>query len=136
MAEVVEAARFAVTLAGGVDQRQRARRADAGLDLGGEEALLERDGDPFREADADKTAGREGVAIVDQSHCLGGADDLVGRRRVRSTGVWRVKLHGSAGMVQVAAIPDCAPPSSGLPPDIPHGHGEIQRASPGHSESE
>jgi hypothetical protein len=95
MAEVVETARLAVALAGGVDQRQRARRAAAGLRFGGEEALLERDRDALGEADADEAAGRDGVAVMDQAHRLGGADDLVGRRRVRAAGMWHVKLHGS-----------------------------------------
>src|SRR6185369_12433085 len=58
----------------------------------GEEALLEGQRDALREADADEAARRDGVAVVDQAHCLGSADDLVARRRVRTVG--SMELHG------------------------------------------
>ena len=109
MAEVVQAARLAVALPGGVDQGQRARRAAAGLGLGGKEALLEREGDAFGKADADEAAGRDGVAVVDQAHRLRGADDLVARRGVRPGGVGRVKLHEvkriGAGRLRSPTVP-------------------------------
>ena len=68
MAEVVEAALLAVALAGGVDERQVARAADAVRVVlrRGEEALLERDRDVLGEADADEAAGGDRVAVADQ----------------------------------------------------------------------
>ena len=96
MAEVVQAALLAVALAGGIDQRQRARRAGAGFGLGREEALLERERDALGEADADEAAGRDGVAVVDQAHRLGGADDLVSARGARDPGMDRIQMHGMA----------------------------------------
>ena len=73
VAEVVEAALLAVALAGGVDQRQVARRPRRRRR---QEALLQRHGDVLGEADADEAAGGDGVAVADQRHRLGGADDL------------------------------------------------------------
>ena len=52
VAQVVEAARLAVALAGRVDQREVARRAGVGLGLRRQEALFQGDGDFLREADA------------------------------------------------------------------------------------
>ena len=94
MAEVVEPALLAVALPGGIDQRQRARRAGAGLGLGREEARLERQRDALGEADADEAAGRDGVAVVDQAHRVGGADHLVPAGRARGPGLDRIQVHG------------------------------------------
>jgi hypothetical protein len=71
VAQVVQPAVLAVALPGGVDQRQVARR------LRGLEALRQCHGDGFGKADAHKTAGGHGVAVVDQLHRIGGAHDLV-----------------------------------------------------------
>jgi hypothetical protein len=42
----------------------------------GEEALLQRECQVLGEADADEAAGGDGVAVMDQCHRFGGADDL------------------------------------------------------------
>ena len=78
VAEVVEAAILAVALSGGVDERQAARRALAVRILAGgfDVAFLERDGDVFREADADEAAGGDRVPIANQRDGLTRADDL------------------------------------------------------------
>ena len=70
--EVVEAARFSVALAGGVEQGEVLGPAGIARKVQG----LERDRDLFGEADADEAAGRDRVAAADQADRLGGADDL------------------------------------------------------------
>ena len=69
VAEVVEAALLAVALAGGIDQGQVARRAEAERVVlrRREEALLQGDGDVLGEADADEAAGGDRVAVADQA---------------------------------------------------------------------
>jgi multidrug efflux pump subunit AcrA (membrane-fusion protein) len=74
---VVQPALLAVALAGGVDQRQVARRALPAFGLRRQEALLQRHRHALGKADADKAAGGHGVAVVDQAHRLGGGGDLV-----------------------------------------------------------
>lgn len=70
MAEMVEAALLAVALAGGIEQGQVARTAEAMRVAFGtlEEQLLEGDGDVLGKPDADEAAGGHGVAISDQAH--------------------------------------------------------------------
>ena len=83
MAEMVEAALLAVALAGGIDERQVARRADCrSRPRAVEEARLERDGDVLGEADADEAAGRDRVAVADQPHRVG-AETTLPRAGVR-----------------------------------------------------
>jgi hypothetical protein len=72
MRQVVEAARAAVALAGGVEQGEVLRPAGRA----GEIQRLERDRDLLGEADADEAAGRDRVAAADQADRLGSADDL------------------------------------------------------------
>jgi hypothetical protein len=71
VAQVVEASRLPIALASGVDQGQVARL------LGGHIALFQRHGNGLGKADADKAAGGHRVAVMDQLHRLGRADDLV-----------------------------------------------------------
>ena len=94
MAEVIQPARLAVALARGVDQRQVARRAAAALGLRCEKTIFERNRDAFGEADAHEAASRHRVAVVNQAHRLGRADDLVGTCRVGRRRVRWVEVHG------------------------------------------
>ena len=94
MGEVVEAAVFAVSLAGSVDEGQvfwragRAGRFSAGAGrarplgaLAPEKSLLERKGDLFGKSDADEAAGRNRVAVADEPHRLRGAHHFAFFRR-------------------------------------------------------
>ena len=94
VAKVVQPARLAVALAGGVDQRQVARV------LRRDEALFQRHRHAFGKADADKAAGGHGVAVVNQLHRLGGAADLVLVRAVLD--LLRIE-DGHAGLLGVPA---------------------------------
>ena len=78
--EVIEATLLAVTLPGRVDQRQITRSAEAvhiGF-LSFEKQRLQCDGDVLGEADADKSAGGDGVAILDQADGIARRNDLAG----------------------------------------------------------
>ena len=96
MGEVVEAAVFAVSLAGSVDEGQvfwragRAGRFSAGAGrarplrhgaVAPEKSLLERKRDLFGKSDADETAGRNRVAVADEPHRLRGAHHFAFFRR-------------------------------------------------------
>ena len=78
MPEMVQAAQLAVTLAGRIHQRQVARlAAGRGMAIIARQVqLLERDCNRLGEADADEAAGGDRVAVADQAHRVGGADDL------------------------------------------------------------
>ena len=67
---MVEPPLFAVTLAGGIDQRQSPRSPVF------EKILFQGDGQLFGETDADKTAGGDGIAFPDQAYGLMGCDDF------------------------------------------------------------
>src|SRR6266581_1547024 len=91
MGEVIKAAVLSVALPRRVDERQVARFAlrVRGIDLGGKIKFLQCQRDFLCEADADKAAGGNGVAIANQAHGFGGRDDLallrsaqIGQRRV------------------------------------------------------
>ncbi|MNV16862.1 hypothetical protein D3C71_1076330 [compost metagenome] len=71
VAQVVEATLLAIALPCGVDQREVARG------LRGLPALGQRHGDALGKADTHKAAGGHGIAVVDELHRIGGADDLV-----------------------------------------------------------
>ena len=101
MGEVVEAAVFAVSLAGSVDEGKvfwragRARRFSAGasratpLRLGAvapEKSLLERKRDLFSKSDADETAGRNGIVVADEPHRLRGAPVIPTSYYIRDRG--------------------------------------------------
>ena len=75
--QVVQPLVMAVALPRGIHQRQAARR---GL---GQEALLQRHGNLFGKTDADEARGGDRVAIADQVHRIGGADDLAVVVRLR-----------------------------------------------------
>ncbi|MPN31291.1 hypothetical protein SDC9_178765 [bioreactor metagenome] len=81
VAEMVEAAFLAVALPGRVDQGQAARAAEAVRVVLArfEEALFEGDGDVLGKADADETAGGDGVAVADAGHRITRRDDLARR---------------------------------------------------------
>ena len=79
VAQMVEAPFLAVALAGSINQGQVAGAGVAAV-AGFNEALLQGDGDVLGEADADKAAGGQGVAIADQGHGLAGADHLAAVR--------------------------------------------------------
>ena len=83
MAEVIQPALAAITLAGRIDQRQVARLAERlqRLFLVGEVQLLQRDGDLLGKADADKAAGRNRVAVADEAYRFRGGNDLATLRR-------------------------------------------------------
>ena len=93
MTEVVEAAPLAITLSCGVDQCQVFGCAHTVLLLGLQKTLLQRHGNGFGKADANKPAGGDGVAIMDQAHRLFGSDDLVTPRVARLMVLDR-KMHG------------------------------------------
>src|SRR2546427_86313 len=61
-----------VAWAGGGEQ------GEVGGASGGQEALLQRDGEPFGEAGAAEPAGRDGVAVADEADGIGSGDDLAG----------------------------------------------------------
>jgi hypothetical protein len=100
--QVVQAFVFAVALPGGIDEREIARLAAAhrialvGPAAAFEEARLQRQRDLFGKADAHKAAGGYRVAVTDQPHGFGGADDLA-VMRVRQCGELAVLgLHGGS----------------------------------------
>ncbi len=76
VAQMVEAARLAVALAGGIDQSQSSWCA------GLHEALFERDGKVFRKTDADKTSGGDGVTVLDSGNGVPGGNDLWAHGRI------------------------------------------------------
>jgi len=71
VAERVDAAALAVALAGAVDQRQVTRLPAV------QEALLQRQQQFIRRADADEARGGDRIAALDDRHGLGGRGDLV-----------------------------------------------------------
>ena len=71
LAQVVQPPVFAVPLPGGIDQAQAARLLRVCKALG------QRHGNALGKADAHKAARGHGVAVVDELHRVGGADDLV-----------------------------------------------------------
>ena len=87
VAQVVEASLLAVALPCGVDQREVARG------LGRFPALGQRHRNALGKADAHKAARGHGVAVVDELHRVGGADDLVLVRSVQRAG-GQGCLHG------------------------------------------
>ena len=76
--QVIEAAFRAIPLAGGIDERQVARVADAGRRLLRrlDEALLERDRDVLGKPDAHEAGRGDRVAVANQCDRLAGSDDL------------------------------------------------------------
>ena len=108
VAEVVEAALLAVALPGGVEEGEVLRRAFFGQRVVTEKTLLQRDGDVLGEADADETAGGNGVAVADETDGFSGGDNLAAfldrvlrifQQGVRSGG------HGRGLLVVVPACP-------------------------------
>ena len=81
--QMIEPAVFAVALTGRIDERQVAGRVGETAGRAGEKRLLDRDGDLFRETDADETAGCDRVARTDQPHRLGRRHDLSFFRRAQ-----------------------------------------------------
>ena len=77
-ASLAQAAFAAVTLTGGVDERQIARLAHrfAGLWISIQKPLFQCDQQAFRDADPGETTGGQGIAIADQSDRFGGGDLL------------------------------------------------------------
>jgi hypothetical protein len=75
---MVQAAFAAVTLTGGVDERQIARLTHqfAGLWISIQKPLLQCDQQAFRDADPGETTDGQGIAIADQSDRFGGGDLL------------------------------------------------------------
>ena len=71
--QMVDAAGFAVSLAGGVDQRQAAGLA------GGQEPPLERDDQGLGHAGAHESTGGHGPAVADQGQGLVGRTELIGK---------------------------------------------------------
>jgi hypothetical protein len=80
VSEVVESPGLAVPLAGGVDQRQLARRADPRLQFGCQKPCFEGDCNLLCKTNADEAAGGNGVAIVNEPNRLCGGHDLVASR--------------------------------------------------------
>ena len=83
VSEVIEAAFAAVSLPRGIDEREVARAPLRLLArrLLREEVFLDRHGDTFGKADAYEPAGRDGVAIANQTHRLLRRDDFVASLR-------------------------------------------------------
>ena len=80
MTKVVEPPRLAVALTRGIDQGQIAGMTET-LDVAIRAlqiALLQGQGQILRKANADETAGGQGIAVADQAHRLPGADHLAG----------------------------------------------------------
>src|SRR5450755_3809118 len=85
---MIEPALAAVALPGRVDQREVARLA------GDQELLLQCDQQRFRNAAADETTDGDSVAVVDETNCIHGGNDLIplarGRRQQR---LRRLSVH-------------------------------------------
>ena len=75
MGEMIEPALLAVALAGGIDEAELARLADAVFGAL-EKPRLQRDGDRLGKADADEAAGRDRVAGADEARRLARGSDL------------------------------------------------------------
>ena len=108
MREMIEAAILAVTLPGGIDQRQVARLAMhvRCIALAGEIKLFQRQRDFLREPDTNKAAGGDGVAIANEAHRLRGRHDLA-FLRIAQIGQSRMRAHGFP--------PDCFNRMPGIP---------------------
>ncbi len=101
VAEVVEPAVLAIALAGGVDQCEVARRAAI------EEALFDRDGEVFGEADADEAGGGQRGAVRDARHGFGCAHDLAaGVRHVGRLGHRKLVACDDVTLPDVEAVFD------------------------------
>ena len=81
MAQMIEAAILAVALPGCIEQGQVTRRTGRRFRVIAQKTLFQGDGDVFGKTDADKTTGRQGVAILDVADRFGGADNLVSTGR-------------------------------------------------------
>ena len=78
MTQVIETTLLAVTLTRRINQGQVARPTEPmhiGL-FAFKKQFLQRNGNVFGETDADETAGRNGVAILDQAHGIARRDHL------------------------------------------------------------
>ena len=82
---MVKATLLAVALPGGINQGQVARAAEAMhiRFLAFEKTLLKRDGNVFGKTDADKAAGSNGIAILNQADSITGGNDFAGIRRTQ-----------------------------------------------------
>jgi hypothetical protein len=93
VAEVVESPLLAIALSGRINERQVARMAEpVGIfTLPFKKKLFQRHGNVLGEADADETAGGDGVAVLNQTHRLACGDHLSGVRGAQRGG------HGMTG---------------------------------------
>ena len=99
VAEVVQPALLAVALAGGVDEGQVVRLADAVGTVPGalEEPLFQRDGDVLGKPDADEAARGDRVARADELHRVGRRHRLaVVHRAQRPEALIGIAVHGTS----------------------------------------
>ena len=92
MPQVIKPPAGAVALARGVHQGQVAGRAGSCFGLRVQKPLFQCHCHRLRKANANKATGGHCVAVVDQSHSLGGADDFVALRALRG-GVFEKGVH-------------------------------------------
>jgi hypothetical protein len=98
MAKVVESALLAVTLAGGINQREIARFSGCLRFLVvGQVEVFERHRDFFGETDAYETACRNGVSVANKANCLFGTDNFpaIARTQRDKRRLVAIGLHGS-----------------------------------------
>jgi len=74
---VIEAAFLSVTLSGCVNEREIAWASCQRLRVGTKKALLQRDSNILGETDSYKAACSNRIAVTDQAHGIGSADDFV-----------------------------------------------------------